>query len=196
MKYLCFIFLLIPTALWGYHDTQVSSLDDYNQQIIHLQEQKENLSTSWEEFRNSNGTLTDFIKTNLSQKEREKLTSIVELYLNNLRENKADMQLRKKFYLDIKPFVEDGKQEHFKKYSDMSINVETERQILSENIKETEEQKQARTDLLRTQIADNALDRRQNIKQRIEPLLRERLDTYTKSETFQRLHNDRKALVF
>jgi len=78
----------------------------------------------------------------------------------------------------------------------MSVNIEIERLELQETIQDTESQKAARTDILRTHIADNALERRQNIQQRIESILRERLDNYIANDTFNELSPERKTLVF
>ena len=174
----------------------ISSLESYDRQIIELQNQKEQLNTSWEEFRSTYGSITDFIKKDLSDEEKKTLSTIVESYLAELRTNREDISVRKIFFNDISEFINTEKKEQFKQYITMSVHTETERQQLTGLIRQLEYQKQARTDMLRTQIADNALERRQNIKERIEPLLRERLDTFVESSSFQNLPNERKVLIF
>ena len=196
MKILILFLILVPVSVYWNNDTEVSSLESYDRQIIELQAQKEQLNTSWEEFRTTHGSITDFIKEDLSDTEKKSLSSIVETYLAELRINREDISVRKIFFNDIAEFINTEKIELFEQYIAMSVHTETERQQLTGLIRELKDQKQARTDMLRTQIADNANTRRLNIKQRIEPLLRERLDTFVETKGFQNLPNERKALVF
>ena len=194
----CIIVLLLLTPLTAFwnQDTSVSSLDAYDKRISELRLQKNSLDTSWENFRNTYWGITDFIDTDLSSAQRERLAIIVENYLANLRENREDTNLRKDFFISIEEFIDSEKAELFERYRKKSMSIENERIELATLIRNTENQRQARTDILRSHIADNALERRQNIKQRIEPILRERLNAYVENESFKKLPDNRKALVF
>ena len=196
MKILIIPLLLLPVSVYWNNDTKISSLESYDRQIIELQTQKEQLNTSWEEFRSTYGSITDFIKKDLSDEEKKNLSTTVESYLAELRINRENITVRKIFFNDIAKYIHTEKQKLFEQYITTSVHTETERQQLTWLIRQLEDQKQARTDMLRTQIADNALERRQNIKQRIESLLRERLDTFIESKGFQNLPNERKTLIF
>lgn len=197
MKYWILILLLVTplTAFWA-QDQQVSSLDKYDQRIEELHIQKNNLDSSWEEFRSTYGWITNFIAKDLSDDRRNELAAIVETYLTLSRENHKNITIRKDFFTSLERFIDTEKVWSFEKYREKSISIENERLELSELIKDTELQKQARTDILRTHIADNALERRHNIRLRVEPILRERLEWYIANEAFRKLSDDRKALVF
>ncbi len=175
---------------------QVASLEILENRIEVLQEQKSHLELSWEKFREDNGWITDFIREDLHQDDRKALADIVENYLTEIQYRRNDIDFRKQFYSDIEFFIDSEKKELYQTYRDMSVNIEIERLELQETIQDTESQKAARTDILRTHIADNALERRQNIQQRIESILRERLDNYIANDTFNELSPERKTLVF
>ena len=197
MRYwLITLLLLIPVSVYGNGDTLVTSLDSYDQRLLELRTQKEDLNNSWEEFRSTHGGITDFIKNELSSTEKQNLSLIVENYLEQIRDHRDDLEIRKTFFSSIEGFIDWEKKWLFEKYRDTSVNIENERLELTRLIRDTETQKEARTDILRTHIADNALERRQNIRQRIEPILRERLDAYTLNGAFKKLPDERKALIF
>lgn len=197
MKYLIsLLFLLIPLSVFWATNEQISRLETYDKKIEELRLQKSELETSWEDFRNTYGWITEFISKNLSANDREELNTIVTHYLALSRETSQNIETRNTFLKSLEKFIDEDKKSNFEKYRTVSMNIESERLELNTLIKNTEQLKQERTDILRTHIADNALERRQLIKERIEVLLRQRLDSFISNENFIKLPNDRKILVF
>ena len=197
MKYLIsLLFLLIPLSVFWATNEQISRLETYDKKIEELRLQKSELETSWEDFRNTYGWITEFISKNLSANDREELNTIVTHYLALSRETSQNIETRNTFLKSLEKFIDEDKKSNFEKYRTVSMSIESERLELNTLIKNTEQLKQERTDILRTHIADNALERRQLIKERIEVLLRQRLDSFISNENFIKLPNDRKILVF
>ncbi|MCH8518837.1 hypothetical protein LAT59_03700 [Candidatus Gracilibacteria bacterium] len=175
---------------------KVATLENISIEIHQLRTQKETLEHTWEQFRNENGTITQYIKSGLNQEERNTLSEILQEYLTNIRISGPTLEKRRAFFSSIEVFISEEKKESFEVYKNTGFDFETERTQLKKQIEEKQLEKDNRTDILRTHIADNALERRSRIQSRVEPLLRERLDVFISNPGFQTLSAERKQLVF
>lgn len=188
--YLLFIWVLSSNV----HASE--SLRDIDSDISSLQWQKVELQSSWENFRNEYGGITDFIKKDLSPSEKISLWSLLNTYLEEIRKTNNTLELRKNFFQMISPYIDKEKYTLYETYKETWFRFEEERKEINDRLQERKEQREERTDLLKTYIADNALERRDRIQSRVEPLLRERLNVFTTNPWFQELSQERKILVF
>lgn len=172
------------------------SLREIDLDISTLQWQKIELQSSWENFRNEYGSITDFIKKELSPSERSSLSLLLNTYLEDIRNTDNALELRKNFFQNISPYIDQEKYALYETYKEIWFRFEEERKEINEKLQERKEQREERTDILKTYIADNALERRDRIQSRVEPLLRSRLDIFIENPWFQDLPLERKALVF
>ena len=161
-----------------------------------LQWQKVELQSSWESFRNEHGSITDFIKKNLTQSERTSLSILLNTYLSDIRENINLLETRKNFFHNISPYIDEEKYTLYEVYKETWFRFEQERKEINDKLQEKQVLREERTDLLKTYIADNALERRERIQARIEPILREKLNSFIVNPWFQEISAERKILVF
>lgn len=102
-------------------------------------------------------------------------------YLEDIRLNTNTIELRKNFFDSITPYIDISKYSLYEKYKEAGFRFEEEQKSINDQLQEKKELRDERTDLLKTYIADNALERRERIQSRIAPLLRDRLNIFTQN---------------
>lgn len=177
------------TNIWIQSSLSQKTIIEINSNIKELEREKIDLDDKWEKFQQEHGAISDFIKTNLSEREKFEIEEIN--YIYNSRKKSLELklvekvktlkdsedikiqliELKKEFYKDIIKYVDISKTQDFLTYIKWDIEFNEKNKEVKEELYKEKVILQEKVDTLKEKMEAH----QQLITERIENIVREKV---------------------
>jgi len=194
---------------------------DQNKKIKELQEnlqelsnEKSGLKDTWEQFRQENGKIVNFIKENLSEESKQTIENLVEKYyadkdilekrLREIASNLEDTQnikgeilkLKLTLYKELISYIEPTKLQEYVNYIKGNIEIEKKDNEIAEDIYRKEEILERKVDTIKEKIAENKRILDEKMQNAVQEKLNEKIKSILDNQKFQALSYESKTQIF
>lgn len=194
---------------------------DQNKKIKELQEnlqelsnEKSGLKDTWEQFRQENGKIVNFIKENLSEESKQTIENLVEKYyadkdilekkLREIASNLEDTQnikweilkLKLTLYKELVSYIEPTKLQEYVNYIKGNIEIEKKDNEIAEDIYRKEEILERKVDTIKEKIAENKKILDEKMQNAVQEKLNEKIKSILDNQKFQALSYESKTQIF
>lgn len=194
---------------------------DQNKKIKELQEnlqelsnEKSGLKDTWEQFRQENGKIVNFIKENLSEESKQTIENLVEKYyadkdilekkLREIASNLEDTQnikweilkLKLTLYKELVSYIEPTKLQEYVNYIKGNIEIEKKDNEIAEDIYRKEEILERKVDTIKEKIAENKKILDEKMQNAVQEKLNEKIKSILDNQKFQTLSYESKTQIF
>jgi len=201
-------------------ETNIITIDQ-NKKIKELQEnlqelsnEKSGLKDTWEQFRQENGKIVNFIKENLSEESKQTIEDLVEKYyadkdilekkLREIASNLEDTQnikgeilkLKLTLYKELVSYIEPTKLQEYVNYIKGNIEIEKKDNEIAEDIYRKEEILERKVDTIKEKIAENKRILDEKMQNAVQEKLNEKIKSILDNQKFQALSYESKTQIF
>ncbi len=186
---------------------KVQTIKEIQENIVFLEQEKKNLEFQWSSFRIGNGTLKDFIRTDLEQNEKSTLESLVLSYIEKTRkiqeniktdsDSQKELLLKKQdFYVSLVSYIEIERLANFKNFVAADLLLYEKTKDVSLEIEQKNIEKQERVITYEAQAQENGERIRTQVQEKIYSQVQGKLNIFVQQEKFQTLANESKISIF